>query len=235
MVTTVPGSVVRGMEGTYPDGRHYNRVVGGHPAVCLKPDGSLLFDYRPRALLGADVRRAYDELYRAARPTNRRTVAAGTAEVFRSGVIGWLDGRPVGGGAVPPSVMPLLVGMDAEFRRGRPKEYAVLTGAAARLPPGVGIPGTPFTTVTVNRDARMAVHRDDGNLPGGYGVLTVIEAGDYDGGLLVFPEYRAAVDLRSCDVLIADNREAHGNTEFVGRGAFNRVSVVLYLHSSNLV
>ena len=81
----------------------------------------------------------------------------------------------------------------------------------------------------------MAVHADEGNLEGGYGVMTVIRAGAYTGGLLVFPKFGVAVHLDSCDVLVCDNREAHGNTAIVGAdGEYERVSVVAYYHASNL-
>jgi hypothetical protein len=74
----------------------------------------------------------------------------------------------------------------------------------------------------------MGYHHDDGNIPGALGVLTV--AGEFTGGLLVFPKFRVAVNLRPGDVLIADNRELHGNTPITG----NRLSIVCYAHSSNV-
>jgi hypothetical protein len=99
---------------------------------------------------------------------------------------------------------------------------------------GCVVPGTSFTTVTANRDP-TGVHRDSGNLPGALGALTVIRAGPYTGGLFVYPEYRLAFDLRTGDVLIADQSEAHGNTVIVGvEGEYERVSVVCYVHASNV-
>jgi hypothetical protein len=81
----------------------------------------------------------------------------------------------------------------------------------------------------------MGYHQDDGNLAGSYSAMTVISAGNYTGGLLVFPRWRVAVDVRVKDVLIADTgREPHGNTEIVPvNGYFCRVSVVAYFHGSN--
>jgi hypothetical protein len=91
------------------------------------------------------------------------------------------------------------------------------------------VPGTAFTTITVNMNFRTAVHKDAGDLKQGFGVLSVLEAGDYSGCYLVFPQYRVAVDMRSADVLLCDVHEWHGNTPLVGKkGKYQRISVVLY-------
>jgi len=92
------------------------------------------------------------------------------------------------------------------------------------------IPGTAFTTCTVNKNFRTAVHKDAGDLKEGFGVLSVLEAGDtYAGCYLVFPKYRVAVDMRTSDVLLCNVHEWHGNTPLIGKkGHYERISVVLY-------
>ena len=121
--------------------------------------------------------------------------------------------------------------MDRVFAQQRPREYAVLRAAASLTP--YRIVPTSFTSAAVNRTEQMGVHMDDGNIRGGYGCMTVVRAGEFSGGLLVWPRYRVAVDLNDGDCLICDNQEAHGNTALVGEG-FERVSVVAYFHESNL-
>ena len=71
---------------------------------------------------------------------------------------------------------------------------------------------TPFSTVTVNRNFRTAVHQDAGDF--GFGNLSVFEYGKYHGGYFVFPKYRIAIDMRQGAHLCADVHEFHGNTEF---------------------
>src|SRR5438477_10745645 len=85
--------------------------------------------------------------------------------------------------------------MDAAFRRECPAEYAAHLAAMCGVPGRCRAPFTAFTSFACNRTdtaaglpARMAYHRDRGNLPGAYGVLSV--AGEFSGGLLVFPRYR---------------------------------------------
>ena len=78
---------------------------------------------------------------------------------------------------------------------------------------------TTFTTITVNtttptRNARMAFHRDAGSLNDGFSNLTVVtkEGKDWQGGYLVAPEVRVAINVRPGDLLLIDNmRVIHGN------------------------
>lgn len=84
------------------------------------------------------------------------------------------------------------------------------------------IPGTPFTTATVNADFRTAAHTDTGNRRPGLEVLVVLEG--RRGGELIFPRYRLAVDARPGDLLLADMRELHGNAPLKS----TRLTLVLY-------
>ena len=74
------------------------------------------------------------------------------------------------------------------------------------------IKGTPFSTVTINRNFRTAIHQDAGDY-GGYASLCAIEEGKYHGGYFVLPQYRIAVDLRHGDYLVCDVHQYHANTE----------------------
>lgn len=99
---------------------------------------------------------------------------------------------------------------------------------------------TTFTTITVNtttadRNARMACHRDAGSLNEGFSNLTVItkDGKDWEGGYLVTPEVRAAINVRPGDLLLIDNmRIIHGNTPInppeSGNEDMLRMSLVFY-------
>jgi len=93
---------------------------------------------------------------------------------------------------------------------------------------------TVFSTITVNKNYRTGVHKDAGDLPNGFGNLTVLEGEDkYEGGRTIFPKYRCAVDLRTGDFLGMDVHEWHGNTEMKsaveGKDNWERISVVCYV------
>lgn len=91
------------------------------------------------------------------------------------------------------------------------------------------IPGTPFTTVTVNKNWQTAVHTDKGDLKTGLSTITVLRAGEFIGAHLVFPHYRVAVKIDTCDLLLFNSHHMHGNTPLIGKiNQFERVSCVCY-------
>jgi hypothetical protein len=77
------------------------------------------------------------------------------------------------------------------------------------------IPGTPFTTVTINNTWPTAVHTDKGDLDAGFSNLTVLRRGSYTGGVFVFPRYRIGFDLHDGDLILMNAHEWHGNTQIV--------------------
>jgi hypothetical protein len=132
------------------------------------------------------------------------------------------------------SVLPLVLAVNDVFRRNLrdcSRRYNAMIRARERTDLRWVIPGTVFTTVTVNKDYPTTVHKDKGDLPAGFGVMAVVRAGEreWEGGYLVFPRYRVAVDMRHGDVLLADvHGEWHGNTPIFGAG---RLSLVCYFRT----
>jgi hypothetical protein len=75
------------------------------------------------------------------------------------------------------------------------------------------IKDTAFSTITINRNFRTALHRDAGDFSEGFGNLTVIERGKYHGGYTILPQFGIAVDVRNNDYLAMDVHQWHSNTE----------------------
>jgi hypothetical protein len=260
LISTLPSEAAAALKATFLDGRHYGTLLGGADADVYKPDGSPLLLFRHRALPAWVCEQAYPDLWRAARSTSNRGTAAGAkrparvkrdgtlsrttyAEPVESGVIGYFDrnarfpycrttaytARQVGGWA---RVQPFIRAVNAVFRTELSDRYEAQLAAVRQTPPDYVIRGTVFTTVTVNRNYVSAVHKDQGDLPEGFGVMSVLRAGEYEGGFLCFPSYRVAVDMRTRDVLLADVHEWHGNTPIVGAaGGYERVSCVFYFRT----
>lgn len=127
------------------------------------------------------------------------------------------------------AAIPYMQAIDQVFAREMPDRYAAQKAMVAKTHPDFLISGTAFTTVTVNRNFRTAVHTDQGDLKAGFGVMSVLEGGKYDGGLLIFPAYRVAVDMRTGDVCLANVHEWHGNTAIKGRTPlYERITCVFY-------
>jgi hypothetical protein len=92
---------------------------------------------------------------------------------------------------------------------------------------GYTVPGTMFSTLTINQSALFRSHADRNNLAGALGCLAAF--GNFSGGELCFPRFGVSCPFEPGDLLIGDtNREQHGNTgPLVGR----RISVVTYMRS----
>lgn len=92
---------------------------------------------------------------------------------------------------------------------------------------GYTVPGTMFSTVTVNQTALFRSHADRNNLAGAFGCLAAF--GNFSGGELCFPRFGISCPFEPGDLLIGDtNREQHGN---IGPLAGTRISVVVYMRS----
>ena len=98
------------------------------------------------------------------------------------------------------------------------------------------IPGTLFSTITVNKNFQTACHQDAGDLKQGFENFGVLESGpdDYVGGYTVFPKFRLAFDCRHGDFAAMDvAHHWHGNCPIEpaveGKENFERISLVCYI------
>jgi hypothetical protein len=238
----------------------YDLLISEADADVYKPDGTLLLSYRRGAIPADFCAAALPALRRAARLTLNRGDAAGGdrqpqwkkdgtlsrttyAAPVSSGIIGYFDRT-----ARQPycrtttftrrdrigwrSILPFVRAVNAVYERECPERFRAQLAVARRTPRERVIPGTVFTTATVNRNFPTAVHKDKGDLPEGFGVMSVIRRGEYTGGELVFPKFRVAVDLKDRDVLLADVHEYHGNTRIdYDSPDAERISTVLYFRT----
>lgn len=106
--------------------------------------------------------------------------------------------------------MPFFVEVANMYRGLMPDKYEIQKERAEVN--DFHIKDTPFSTVTINRNFRTAIHQDAGDF-GGWASLAVVEEGKYHGGYFVLPKYRIAVDLRQGDYLVCDVHQYHANTE----------------------
>jgi hypothetical protein len=169
------------------------------------------------------------------------------ANVVNSGIAGWFDRYP----RIPygrataytqnhydkfKMSFPFLQSLDKGFKKLVPWRWGNQRAAADKVDPRFLVPGTVFTTVTVNKTFRTACHRDAGDFTEGLSNLLVLSNnGKYTGGYLVFPEYRTAVNVRPGDLLLVNNHEImHGNTPIETYDDGERISLVCYLREKML-
>lgn len=124
--------------------------------------------------------------------------------------------------------LPYVRAVDAAYRELAPEQYRAQRRKADQT--HFRIPGTAFTTVTVNISLQTAVHTDRGDDEEGLGNITVIERGKYTGGETCYPQYGIGVDVRSGDIAIMNVHVAHGNLPICCLEPNTvRMSIVCYL------
>ena len=77
--------------------------------------------------------------------------------------------------------LPFIQQIDNMFKKLIPDAYKKQFDRA-NMKPHLKIDGTSFSTITINRNFRTALHRDAGDFKEGFGNLTDIERGKYHGG-----------------------------------------------------
>jgi hypothetical protein len=170
------------------------------------------------------------------------------ANPVHSGIAGWFDRYP----RIPygratsytqhnydkfKMSFPFLQSLNRGFKDLLPWRWGNQKAAADKIDSKFLVPGTVFTTVTVNKTFRTACHRDAGDFSSGLSNLLVLSNnGNYSGGYLVFPEYRIAVNVRPGDLLLVNNHEIiHGNTPIVMHDdVAERISLVCYFREKML-
>ncbi len=206
------------------------------PARVFKPNGKPLLVYLPGA--AKDVGdQTYPEFSKIRMVTDNRGYAAGGDRVRRAGggrnrtsapkvmssILGSFEA--VGGNRYCrltaftarqarewESLMPYFGRIAELFAEHVPDRYAAQMEAVAATHPDWIIPGTPFSTITVNNTYPTGIHTDKGDLDAGFSTLGCIRRGEYEGGWLSFPQFGVTVDMKDGDVVLMDAHEWHGNT-----------------------
>ena len=93
------------------------------------------------------------------------------------------------------------------------------------------IKNTAFSTITVNYNFRTALHKDSGDYSDGFGNIVVIKK-NINGGYLLLPQYKLAIDLDTGDYCAFNVHEWHCNSNII-QPEINlnsyRLSFVFYL------
>jgi hypothetical protein len=130
---------------------------------------------------------------------------------------------------------PLIRRVNEIYRIYHPERFANQAEAVSDVDEKYIIPGTVFSTITVNLNFLTACHLDEGDFERGFGALTMLSQGEFWGGELAFPRYRVAVDYRMGDALLCDVHQVHANLPIRGfEGEYARLALVCYLRAAML-
>lgn len=237
----IPDTELDAKKGRIVTPEDYNVLCTG-PVRLLRPDGTLLAVYLPGELAG-ELSAAWAVLSSIRVMTDNRGLASGTPRARRgdqsrtrtrrilSSTLGAVDPGPSSSrtaGRLPAcrltawtgshadqwvSLRPVFERISTAYRQWVPARWEQQAAAAEATHPDWVIPGTVFTTVTINNSYSTGVHVDKGDLPEGFSTLAVARRGEYTGGTLVLPRYRVAFDMGHGDLLLFDAHEWHGNTD----------------------
>ena len=184
----------------------------------------------------------------AAGGTKRRENPDGTlsdimmAEDTESGNVGFMNG----GGLQPYCRMtafgrndfeklqlgrPFVEFIDKKYKELCPTEHAAQLKTANETNANYVLWDTAFSTITVNKNFRTALHQDAGDHPDGFGNLFVYREGGWTRGYFTLIEWGVAIDMQNNDMLFVDVHRFHANDEFENfdpeKGDL-RISFVLY-------
>jgi hypothetical protein len=122
---------------------------------------------------------------------------------------------------------PFFQCIDSVYKECAPDHYNRQFAKGSLSHPELLIKDTVFSTVTCNYNWRTACHTDKGDFCDGLSCVTVV--GDFEGGVLGFPQYDIGVDLKAGDVLLMDSHVIHCNTDITSG---ERLSFVCYLRDN---
>ncbi len=128
-------------------------------------------------------------------------------------------------------VVPLVQEVSGFFAKQLPERFAVQRDFVSKGCQEYTIPGSVFSTLTVNNNVCGTVHKDAGDFKDGMGVIGAFREGDYVGGELCFPQYKVFVDFRDSDILFFNPHEWHGVSPMEQVDPANegsRITVVYY-------
>ncbi len=241
--------------GQFVDDSFYG-VLYDETARILKPDGKLLAVVL-KSSLGAELDEAWKVLRGRDWSTNNRGSASGSemkpserkngtvgkvmrGESVESGIIGYFERTPrwpycracafnLNHPEEWAKILPLPQMVSSLMAEHVGERYEMQRGIVEKTSPDFVIPGTVFTTITVNRNFRTACHKDAGDLPEGISGMAVASEGKWRGANLVLPDFRIGIKLGHGDLIFFDPHEFHGNTKLIElNSAAVRSSLVFY-------
>lgn len=242
--------------GKFVDETAYD-VLLSESAVVYKPDGTLLCALLKRGHSPTALAEAWSVLKTFNQVSMNRGVASGAdrkdyvkkdgtvsntqvAEPVNSGIVGYFERNPrfpycraCAWNLEHPEKFKQLERLcreaSAYYEQYGGEKYLKQKKFYDQTHADFKIPGTVFSTLTVNKNFRTACHRDAGNLVNTLNVMSVIREGKFRGCNIVFPDFRVAAELDTGDCIVFDAHEFHGNTRLIQISKeFKRCSVVFY-------
>ena len=121
-------------------------------------------------------------------------------------------------------VIPYFECISGVMRKNLPDHYRKQNDFVAKHRERIG--NSCYSTITINKNFRTAIHIDKGDFKNGIGTLTTM--GDYTGGEFCLVDYDIGINLRPTDILFVNVHKHHANLPFEG----TRYSMVSYVREN---
>jgi hypothetical protein len=243
------------LKGKYLNEKNYELLIT-QDADGYDTEGNLLFRFRKNAIPFETLKLGVNSFKDSIEITESRGIASGSSHKrirkdgsvsnitvgnkVESGNVGYMDSSAMVKYCRKTAFakkyfdkfkqgIPFVEFIDKKYKELCPEHYARQKAIADGTNKNYVISDTAFTTVTVNKNFRTAVHQDAGDFPDGFGNLIAYREGDWSGGYFCLPQFKVAIDLQNTDILFVDVHKWHGNTNFINTDEnFLRISFVLY-------
>jgi hypothetical protein len=245
------------LKGKFLDENYIKYPIIDHDSDGYDLSGNLLFRFRKKVIPEQILKLGVNNLEHSITLTESRGAASGDSfkrirkdgsiskitvgNKVNSGNVGFMDSSAM----VPYCRMtafgkehfdkffdaiPFIKFIDNLYQKLCPSHYKIQKMYADGTNVNYVIKDTSFTTVTVNKNFRTALHKDNGDLEQGFGNLIAYREGNWHGSYFILPEYGIGIDLHNTDVLFVDVHKWHCNTPFINFDDTNckRISFVMY-------
>lgn len=245
----------KALEKKYASEKHFTQLID-HDADVYDMNGNLLLKFRKNAIPIEVLKQGYESFKDSIELTESRGAASGSSHKrirkdgsvsnitvgnkVLSGNVGYMDSSAMVKYCRKTAFarkyfdkfkagITFVKYVDKMYNELCPEHHKKQKNIAMATNQNYIIEDTSFTTVTVNKNFRTAIHKDAGDFKDGFGNLIVYREGGWSGGYFCLPEFGVAVDLHNTDILFVDVHRFHGNTEFKNfTDDCLRISFVLY-------
>ena len=189
--------------------KNYSKVITSDADGYDFNTGELLFRFRKNAIPFDTLKQGYEAFKNSIEMTESRGAASGSSHKrirkdgstsnitvgnkVESGSVGYMDRNAMVHYCRKTafakkyfdefnSGIPFVQFVDQKYKELCPEHYQRQKAIALGTNKNYVIEDTSFTTVTVNKNFRTAVHKDAGDFQEGFGNLIVYREGNYDGG-----------------------------------------------------
>lgn len=128
-------------------------------------------------------------------------------------------------------MIPIFKACNTIYKKTCPSDHKKQANFCKKIENDLLIPGTVFSTITINKNFRTCTHTDKGDFGDAMSVL-LISGENFQGGYLGFPRLGLLIHCKPGDILFMNSHEPHCNTDINYEENGIRYSIVCYVRTN---